>query len=256
MFSNFSYLAIKTIIFHEIKDFFIEFQFNIIAPLINTILFVFIISIINTHYSFSANEDSYINFFVPGMIIIVVIQTSFNHLSEVIISMKQSGSFNDYLTSPISRIELFLSFLLSSIIVCTVVGLVNLIVLSFFTDFQYFKYFNLFYYLIVSVIIFSSFGAIIGFLSFTWDVQSSISSFFIVPVTFLSGTFFSIESIDENWHFLLKYNPFYYLVNGFRSSFVEGYDITFINNIFILMVLLFSILFSIFIFKKGYKVIY
>jgi ABC-2 type transport system permease protein len=190
------------------------------------------------------------------MIIIVVIQTSFNHLSEVIISMKQSGSFNDYLTSPISRIELFLSFLLSSIIVCTVVGLVNLIVLSFFTDFQYFKYFNLFYYLIVSVIIFSSFGAIIGFLSFTWDVQSSISSFFIVPVTFLSGTFFSIESIDENWHFLLKYNPFYYLVNGFRSSFVEGYDITFINDIFILMVLLFFILFSIFIFKKGYKVIY
>ena len=256
MFSNFSYLAIKTIIFHEIKDFFIEFQFNIIAPLINTILFVFIISTINTHYSFSVNEDSYINFFVPGMIIIVVIQTSFNHLSEVIISMKQSGSFNDYLTSPISRIELFLSFLFSSIIVCTVVGLVNLIVLSFFTDFQYFKYFNLFYYLIVSVIIFSSFGAIIGFLSFTWDVQSSISSFFIVPVAFLSGTFFSIESIDENWHFLLKYNPFYHLVNGFRSSFVEGYDITFINDIFILMVLLFSILFSIFIFKKGYKVIY
>ena len=213
-------------------------------------------STINRYYAFSANEDSYINFFVPGMIIIVVIQTSFNHLSEVIISMKQNGSFNDYLTSPISRIEIFFSFLLSSIFVCTVVGLINLIVLSFFTDFQYFKYFNLFYYLMVSVIIFSSFGAIIGFLSFTWDVQSSISSFFIIPIAFLSGTFFSIESINENWHFLLKYNPFYYLVNGFRSSFVEGYDITFINDIFILMVLLFSLLFSIFIFNKGYKVIH
>jgi len=255
MFSNLSYFAIKTIIFHEIKDFFIEFQFNIIAPLINTVLFVFIISTINRYYSFSVNENSYINFFVPGMVIIVVIQTSFNHLSEVIISMKQNGSFNDYLISPISRVEIFLSLLLSSIFVCTFVGLINLIVLNFFTDFQYFQYFNLFYYLIVSVIIFSSFGAIIGFLSFTWDVQSSISNFFIIPVTFLSGTFFSIESINENWHFLLKYNPFYYLVNGFRSSFVVGYDINFVSDIYILLILLFFLFISIFIFNKGYKVI-
>ena len=110
MFSNFSYFAIRTIALHEIKDFFKEYQFNIIAPLINTILFVFIISTINKYYSIVSDEDSYINFFVPGMIFIVVIQTSFNHLSELIISMKQSGSFNDYLISPISRIELFFLF--------------------------------------------------------------------------------------------------------------------------------------------------
>ena len=256
MLSSLSFLAIKTIIFYEIKDFFREFQFNIIAPLINTMLFVFIISTINRYYSFSFNTESYLNFIVPGMVIAVVIQTSFNHLSEVIISMKQSGSFNDYLISPISRIEIFLSFLISSIFVCTIVGLINLITLSFFTDFQYLKYFNLFYYLIVSVTIFSSIGAIIGFLSFTWDIQSSVSNFFIIPITFLSGTFFSIESINENWHFLLEYNPFYYLINGFRSSFIQGYNINFFDNIFILIVLLISLFFSFFVFKKGYKVIY
>ena len=256
MFSNLSYFAIKTIFLHEIKDFFREFQFNVIGPLINTLLFVFIISTINRYYSFSANQDSYINFFVPGILIIVVTQTSFNHLSEVIISMKQSGSFNDYLISPISRIELFFSFLLSSIFVCTIVCLLNLIVLSFFTDFHYFRYFNFFYYLVLTVIIFSSIGAIIGFLSFTWDVQSSISNFFIIPVTFLSGTFFSVESINENWQFIFKYNPFYYLVNGFRSSFIHGYDINLINNIYIIMIVLICLFISIFIFKKGYKVIH
>lgn len=255
MFSNISYFAIKTIIFHEIKDFFYEFQFNIIAPLINTLLFVFIISTINKYYSFSSNDVSYINFFVPGIIIVVVIQTSFNHLSEVIISMKQSGSFNDYLISPISRVEIFFSFLMSSIFVCTFVGIINLIVLSFFTEFHYYKYFSLFYYLLISIIIFSSIGAMIGFLSFTWDVQSSISNFFIIPIIFLSGTFFSIESINQNWHFMLKYNPFYYLVNGFRSSFIQGYEINLISNIYIVLILIISLLFPIFIFKKGYKVI-
>ena len=255
MFSNFSYFAIRTIALHEIKDFFKEYQFNIIAPLINTILFVFIISTINKYYSIVSDEDSYINFFVPGMIFIVVIQTSFNHLSELIISMKQSGSFNDYLVAPISRVEILLSFLLSSIFVCVFVGIINLIILSFFTDFQHFKFFTLFYYLIISVIIFSSFGSVIGFLSFTWDIQSTISNFFIIPIAFLSGTFFSIESINENWHFLLKYNPFYYLVSGFRSSLIQGYEINFVNNIFILIVLIVTLLFSIFIFNKGYKVI-
>jgi len=255
MLSNFSYFAVKTIFFHEVKEFFREFQFNIIAPLVNTLLFFFIISTINRYYAFSIDQESYINFFVPGILIVVIIQTSFNHLSEVIISMKQSGSFNDYLISPISRIEIFLSFLLSSIFVCIVVGLINLFVLSFFTDFQYFKYFNFFFYLILAVIFFSSVGAIIGFLSFTWDIQSLVSNFFIIPITFMSGTFFSIESINVDWQFILKYNPFYYLINGFRSSFIQGYDINLINNFYIILTVFTCLFFSIFIFQKGYKVI-
>ena len=255
MIRNISYFAIKTIIFIEIKSFFREFQFNIIAPLINTILFVFIISTINKYYSFSSNIESYLDFFVPGMIIIVVIQTSFDHLSEVIISMKQCGSFDDYLISPISRVEIFFSLLISSIIVTVFVGLLNLFFLSFFTNFLYFKYLNLFYYLVISSIIFSSIGSVIGFLSFTWDFKSSISNFFIVPLTFLSGTFFSIESIDAKWHFLLIYNPFYYLVNGFRSSFINGYNITIMNDFFIIAIMLTILILSIFVFKKGYRVI-
>lgn len=255
MLVDLSFFAIKTIVFHEIKSFFREFQFNIVAPLLNTIFFVLIITTINKYYSFSLDKDDYINFFVPGMILIVVIQTSFNHLSEIIISMKQSGSFNDYLSSPISRVELLFSFLLSSVFVSLIVGLINLTVLSFFTDYEYFKYLNMLYYLIISILIFSSIGATIGFLSFTWDAQSSISNFFIIPITFLSGTFFSIESIDEKFKFLLSYNPFYYIVNGFRSSFIKGYDVYLINDIYIFFVLIFFLFFSFFVFKKGYKVI-
>ena len=109
--SNISYSAIKTIIFYDIKFFFKEFQFNIISPLVNTLIFIFIIFSINKHYIFVPEPDSYINFLIPGMIIMVVMQSSFSHISEVIISMKQIGSFNDYLVSPINRIEILLSAL-------------------------------------------------------------------------------------------------------------------------------------------------
>ena len=114
--SNISYFAIKTIFIYEVKDFFKEFQFNIVAPLINTLLFVIILSTIESYYSIPSDGGSYLNFLVPGIIIMVVMQASFNHLSEVIISMKQIGSFNDYLMSPISRIEIFFSLILSSLV--------------------------------------------------------------------------------------------------------------------------------------------
>jgi len=254
--SNISYSAIKTILFYEVKDYFKEFQFNIIAPLINTFLFVLILSTLNNYYNINIGiNNSYIDFLIPGIVIMVVIQSSFNHLSEVIISMKQTGSFNDYLMSPISRIEIFISFLLSSIFVSIIIGLINLFVLSFFTDYNKVNYLILFYYLILTIIIFSSIGALTGFLSFTWDVQSTISNFFIVPISFFSGTFFDISSIHESWKFIFLYNPFYYLVSGFRSAFIDNSNSNlFIESMLIFIVLIFLIS-TLYIFNKGFKVI-
>ena len=106
--SNISYLAIQTIILSEIKDYLKEYQFTLIAPLVTTLLFVFIFSTLDRYYSFDGFNSSYIHFLIPGIIMTLVIQTSFNHLSEIIINMKQIGSFDDYLISPISRVELFI----------------------------------------------------------------------------------------------------------------------------------------------------
>ena len=247
--------GIITIFFFEIKDFFKEYQFNIIAPLINTLLFFLILSTIHKYYTIDIKESSYINFLIPGIIMMVVIQTSFNHLSEVIIAMKQIGSFNDYLVSPISRIEIFMSLILSSIFVCLFVGILNLLILSFFTNFYQIDYINLFYYLILAIIIFASIGALTGFLSFTWDVQSTISNFFIVPISLFSGTFFSINAINEKWQFLFNYNPFYHLVNGFRSSF-DNNNLDQLSEIIILITVLFFFASTLFVFQKGFKVIF
>ena len=253
--SNISYFGIKTIIYYEVRDFFREYQFNILAPLITTFLFVFIFSTINRYYSLDESTDLYMNFLVPGVVIAVVIQTSFNYLSEIIINKKQIGSFNDFLSSPMSRVELYIAFIVSSIFVSFFVGIINLIILSFFTDFQNVNFINLIYYLINCILIFSSLGAITGFLFFTWDVQSSISNFFIVPMSFLSGTFFSIDSIDNKYSFIFKYNPVYYLVEGFRSSFYDNRYIELKYIIFLIFLTLILFLFCMYIFKKGFRVI-
>ena len=185
----------------------------------------------------------------------IVIQSSYHNISENLITMKQIGSFNDYLMSPITRMEICISFILSSVFVCIIVGLINLLALSYFTNFDQINYINLFYYLVLTIIIFSSLGALIGFLSFTWDIQSSISNFFIIPISFFSGTFFPINSLSEKWQFIYRYNPFYYLVHGFRSAFDDKIYISFFNEIYILTIAFIFLLSALYIFHKGFRVI-
>ena len=253
--SNVSYYAMKTISFQKIKEFFSEFQYTIIAPLVSTIIFVIILSTISNYYSLN-EEENYLNFVVPGIVIMVVMQVTYQNISESLIFMKQIGSFNDYLMSPISRIEILFSLLTASIFIGIFTGLVNIVVLTIFVKFYSFNFYIIIYYLFLTSLIFSSIGSIIGFLFFTWDIQSSVSNFIIVPISLLSGTFFSIHAINPKWIFLFKINPFYYLIKKFRESFYEDYGINISEELFLVFFSLFFLIISIFIYKKGCRTIY
>tara|TARA_Y100001970_G_C13943292_1_gene704298 strand:+ start:30 stop:362 length:333 start_codon:yes stop_codon:yes gene_type:complete len=109
--------------------------------------------------------------------------------------------------------------------------------------------------MIICIIIFSSLGALTGFLSFSWDTQSSISNFIIVPISLLSGTFFSIDTLDKNFSFLFNFNPFYYLVTGFRNSFYSDIELSVFNDFYILFLLFLIFIITLYVFKKGFRVI-
>ena len=105
--SNISYLAIKTITFQKIKEFFSEFQYTIISPLFSLFIFTIVLGTLNDFFILNSSNSSYLEFVAPGLIIMIVMQTSYQNISESLIFMKQIGSFNDYLISPI-RLNKFL----------------------------------------------------------------------------------------------------------------------------------------------------
>ena len=252
---NLSYFGIKTITFQKIKEFFSEFQYTIIAPLISTFIFVLIMSTISNYYSIIVEEDNYLEFIVPGIVMMIVMQVSYQNISESLIFMKQIGSF-DYLMSPISRLEILISFIIASIFIGVFIGLINIFFLNIFVKFDFINYYKVIYYLIIASLIFSSLGSIVGFLFYTWDLQQSVYNFIVIPISFLSGTFFSINSVNLKWILLFKINPFYQLVNNFRHSFKNEQSINFNVEIQILFVSFIILFISIIVFKKGYKVIY
>ena len=253
--SSFSLFAIITIIKFRIKDFFKEYNYTILSPLISTLIFVTIFSTIEKYYSIKIDGKSFLEFLIPGLILMVVVQESYDNASNTLVNMKQIGSFNDFLMAPIFRLEIFGAFMFSSIIIGLFLGILNYLVLSFFYNFETLNIILFCYYLILAIIFFSSLGCLIGFVSYSWDTQSSVSNFFVTPINLLSGTFFSINVLPETFKFLFYYNPYYYIVYNFRSSFFINPNFDLNINIFIIFFVFISFLITAFVYLKGFRVI-
>ena len=253
---NISYYGMRTIVLMKLKIFIKEFQYSIISPIIGSIIFIIILGTISEFYDLSnSNNSSFMIFVIPGIIIMIVIQETYANISETLIHMKQTGSFNDILMAPISRIEIALSLMIASLFIGLIISIINLIIISLFFDIHFYNIYRVAYYISITAIIFGSMGSIIGFISYTWDAQQSFFNFLIVPISLLSGTFFSITVVESEWKYIILSNPFYYLVSYFRKAFITNqyYDL---KVDIILVILGFFIVYSmIYIFKKGYKVI-
>jgi len=250
-----NFYAIFTIIRFRIREFLNDYNYSILAPLISNLLFVIIFSTIDRYYSLSVDNISFIDFLVPGLVVMIVAQESFDNPSTSIINSKQIGSFDDFLLAPLSRIEIFMAYIFSQIIIGLILGAINFYILSYFISINYFSLFSFIYYLSLVIVIFSSIGSVVGFLAYRWDTQSTVSNFFISPINFLSGTFFSIHTLPESFKLILLYNPYYYIVLFFRESFYLKSEIQFLNNIIIFLFTLLILLISGYIFKRGYNVI-
>ena len=250
-----NFFAIFTIVKFRIREFTKEYHYSILAPLTSNLLFVIIFSTIDRFYSLSNENMSFIEFLIPGLIIMVVAQESFDNPSTSIINSKQIGSFDDFLVAPLSRVEIFVAYLISQIFIGLVLGCLNFLILSYFISYNYFSIFNFVYYLLLVIVFFTSIGSLVGFLAYRWDTQSTVSNFFISPINFLSGTFFSITALPDEIRYILLYNPYYYIITYFRNSFYIKSEVNFYINSIVFIFVFSTFLFTAYIFYRGYRVI-
>ena len=250
-----NFFAIFTIVKFRIREFLYEYNYSILAPIISNLLFVIIFSTIDRYYSLSLGAITFIDFLVPGLIIMTVAQESFDNPSVSIINSKQIGAFDDFLLAPLSRVEIFIAYIISQIVIGLILGLINFAILSHFISFNYFSIFSFVYYLTLVIIFFTSIGSVVGFLAYRWDTQSTVSNFFISPINFLSGTFFTINALPENLQVILLYNPYYYIISFFRDSFYIKTEINLYINFIVVIFISFIFFISGYIFYRGYNVI-
>ena len=200
------------------------------------------------------NNVEYMNFIIPGLIMMSVLQQAFAHTSSSLLISKIQGNIVDILLPPLGEIELNTAISLGGVTRGVIVALGAIFCMSFFVNFNFENIWAIFFYLISGSLMLSSIGIITGIWAEKFDHLGTITNFIIVPLSFLSGTFYSVKRMPEFALYLIEYNPFFYVIDGFRYGFVGNADGDLIfGAIFLTILNLILIIISHFLLKSGWR---
>ena len=239
----------------EVLRFLIVWIQTIFSPLISSLLFLLVLSLAIGADRGNVLGVPFITFLAPGLISMQVIQQSFSHSSSSFMIGKIQGNIVDLLYAPLSATEVTISVTLAAVTRSVLIAIVSIIVFKFIIEIEITNYLLLVTFTLLSSFILGNIGIIAGLWAEKFDHMATVTNFLIVPLSFLSGTFYSIERLPEILQMISKVNPFFYMIDGFRYSFIGKADGSIFVGLIYLSVLSFVSWFvSYLLYKKGYKI--
>jgi len=239
----------------EVLRFLIVWIQTIFSPLISSLLFLLVLSLAIGADRGDVLGVPFITFLAPGLISMQVIQQSFSHSSSSFMIGKIQGNIVDLLYAPLSASEVTISVTLAAVTRSVMIATVSIIVFKLIIDIEISNYFLLIVFTLLSSFILGNIGIIAGLWAEKFDHMATVTNFVIVPLSFLSGTFYSIERLPEILQMISKANPFFYMIDGFRYSFIGKADGSILIGLIYLSALSFVSWFVTYLlYKKGYKI--
>ena len=239
----------------EVLRFLVVWIQTIFSPLISSLLFLLVLSLAIGADRGDVLGVPFITFLAPGLISMQIIQQSFSHSSSSFMIKKIDGTIVDLLFAPLSPAEVTLSISLSALTRSVVIAIVSIIVFKLIIDIDINNYLLLIAFTLLSSFILGNVGIIAGLWAEKFDHMATVTNFVIIPLSFLSGTFYSIDRLPSLLQGISKANPFFYMIDGFRYSFIGKADGSIMVGIIYLSVLsLVSWLAAYLLYKKGYKI--
>jgi ABC-2 type transport system permease protein len=239
----------------EVLRFLIVWIQTIFSPLISSLLFLLVLSLAIGADRGDVLGVPFISFLAPGLISMQVIQQSFSHSSSSFMIGKIQGNIVDLLYAPLSATEVTISIALAAATRSVMIAIVSIIVFKLIIDIEITNYFLLIVFTLLSSFILGNIGIIAGLWAEKFDHMATVTNFVIIPLSFLSGTFYSINRLPEILQMVSKANPFFYMIDGFRYSFIGKADGSIFVGLIYLSVLSFVSLFVTYLlYKKGYKI--
>ena len=248
------YLSVWSLFKKEVLRFWKVGVQTIIGPAVSSLLFLAVFNLALGKSIEKINGINFANFIAPGLIMMTMLQNAFANSASSIGQAKSQGNIVDILMAPLSDIELTVGYVGGSIARGLLCGIVTSAGIYIFIPFSIFSLSALLYYSIMGCMMMGTLGTIIGIWADKWDQQQGITNFVVLPLTFLSGTFYSISRLPEFWQNFAHFNPFFYNIDGFRYAFLGKSDSSlFIGSISIFIVNFILLFFCYKMFKTGYK---
>ena len=192
---------------------------SIIAPVLSTSLYFIVFGAAIGGRMQQIEGVSYGEFIVPGLIMMMLLTQSISNASIGIYFPKFTGTIYEYLSAPISAVEMVIAFVGAAATKSMILGLVILITAAFFVPLEIRHPFWMVAFLVLTSLTFSLFGFIIGIWADGFEKLNIVPMLLITPLAFLGGSFYSISLLPPVWQTVSLFNPVVYLISGFRWSF-------------------------------------
>ena len=226
---------------------------TVFSPVISTMLYFIVFgSAIGSHIS-DIDGINYGTFIVPGLVMLTVLGQSVANASFGTYFPRFTGTIYEILSAPLSFVEITVGYVAAATTKSLIIGSIVLLTAGFFVPLEIKHPLWMVFFLIMTCVTFSLLGFIIGIWADGFEKLQLIPLLVVNPLTFLGGSFYSIDMLPEFWQKISLLNPVVYLVSGFRWSFYETSDVSISTSVAMIMVFLVVCITLIsWIFKTGY----
>jgi ABC-2 type transport system permease protein len=216
----------QTLLYKEVLRFWkVGFQ-TVAAPVLTAVLYLMIFGHVLDGQVKVYDQIAYTAFLVPGLVMMSVLQNAFANSSSSLIQSKIMGSLVFVLLTPLSHWSWFLAYVGSSVVRGLAVGAGVFLVTAWFAKLSFVAPLWILVFAVLGAAMLGALGVIAGLWAEKFDQMAMFQNFIIMPMTFLSGVFYSIHSLPAFWQGVSHLNPFFYMIDGFRYGFFGISDVS------------------------------
>jgi len=219
-----NWIGLWTLTTREVGRFFSVYRQTVIPGLISSVLYILIFGFTLEQRISEIQGVSYTMFILPGLIMMNTLTNASSNTSSSMLQMKLLQQLPDLLTAPLSGLEIALAYIIGGTVRGMVNGILVLLVGVILIDLPISNLPGTLMFIFLVSWAFSSMGLVMGQLAESWDQLAMIQNFFLTPLSFLGGIFYSIKMLPEWAQSLSFINPIYYMINGIRYTILERSD--------------------------------
>lgn len=245
-------ISFTTLLRKEVYRFLRIWSQTLVPPVITQALYFLIFGKFIGSQINDISGVNYMAFIIPGLVMMAVINSSFTNVAGSFFSSKFQRSIEEILVSPMPNWAIVGGYVLGAVARGIIVGFLVFCVSVFFTRPTIFNFGFIILFVVLTATVFALAGLTNGILAKKFDDISIFPTFFVMPLTYLGGVFYSINSLPQVWQTISRFNPILYMVNGFRYGFYGISDVNIGTSIFILLLFMFGLIFvNLYLLKEG-----
>ncbi len=216
----------QMLLYKEVLRFWRVAAQTIAGPVLTAMLYLLIFGHALESHVKVYDQVSYTAFLVPGLAMMSLLQNAFANSSSSLIMSKVMGNLVFLLLTPLSYLHWFVAYVGASVVRGLVVGVGVLLVSVFFTELSFVAPLWIMAFAVLGAALMGSLGLVAGLWAEKFDQLAAFQNFVVMPMTFLSGVFYSIHSLPTFWQTVSHFNPFFYMIDGFRYGFFGVSDVS------------------------------